>query len=815
VTQEQKQGSKPQPIFPSAAQLPQELLSLTRWVGFRYKWNGHKWNKPPYSTKTGEAIAPIVKYQEHFATFQEAITGAARHRLDGVGLVFLKGDGYVGLDFDDCIKDGVIDPTVENWLKWFTATYIEKSVSGTGIHALCRGEIPHALTATQLPDAADGVKLEVYGRDRYFCTTGMSIGPSLEIVDAQTSIDKLLKEVADAQPTAASQQPSGEKAMSVSTVRRIYADNLEALRHAAQGNGNSTLNSVAFFAGRAAAAKALEQTEEQIKADLLHIVCHEWQQPHPEDGARETINSGWSSGVQQPLLIGKDGIITNPGHLTEMVKRSEQVLHSIGLKYFERNNELVNTAYSRDVPKIKEIERDGESVIIIRASYETIKRDLDRHARYVSYSQGKDGPRESVVHVPNILPGQIHDRVNVESRDVPFPTLDMVTPTPVLLPSGKVSQELFEENILYVPNDGKLYPSVPAHPSRDEAQKSMSQFDAIFCKFPFVDPGKRRKHWRETASYSVALSGILSLAARPYFGLTSIPIHAVTASTRRSGKTKIAEAVTAAALGHKPSTVHFTNQEELGKHLQPLMLAGDRAVLIDNVELSLQSSKLCILITNGAMKDRVLGESREVIMKNYSVIFSTGNNLVIGGDLTARSIRADIDPMMEHPEERSFEFDPVMLAIERHPQLIVAALTALRAYLNAGSPWTLTRKHWGGFVRWDQLVCGCLTWLGYADPYETRARIIEADPIRMADVDILEAWHSRYKNRSVTLTELKKDRGEVYEALLKENQWDGYYARFILGRLKGKIINGYRLEREGPQFWVEKLLHQQHQLPAN
>jgi putative DNA primase/helicase len=238
------------------------------------------------------------------------------------------------------------------------------------------------------------------------------------------------------------------------------------------------------------------------------------------------------------------------------------------------------------------------------------------------------------------------------------------------------------------------------------------------------------------------------------------------------------------------------------------MRAGDRAILIDNVERTLQSTKLNILITSGALKDRVLGESRDVVLNNFAVVFATGNNITIGGDLTVRSLRCDIDPRMERPEERGFEFDPVKLAIDRHPQLVVAALTALRAYVIAGCPWTPKRKSWGGFEIWDELVCGCLVWLGYADPYGARDRVIGADPIRSENAELLELWHKLYKGIVVSLDDIRKDKEtEVYAALLQHGVWDGHHVKWVLRRLEGRICDGYRLVRftGRGRFKVEKV----------
>ena len=104
----------------------------------------------------------------------------------------------------------------------------------------------------------------------------------------QTGIEKLLAYVGEKETPASSAAPN--RPMSKAIARKIHADNLEELRHAPDGAGNATLNTTAFFAARALAA--LEQTEEEIKDELLDIVTKEWKSPHPEHGARLTIDSG-------------------------------------------------------------------------------------------------------------------------------------------------------------------------------------------------------------------------------------------------------------------------------------------------------------------------------------------------------------------------------------------------------------------------------------------------------------------------------------------------------------------------------------------
>jgi len=435
--------------------------------------------------------------------------------------------------------------------------------------------------------------------------------------------------------------------------------------------------------------------------------------------------------VEKAPPVDPRNIVVNPGHLDEMIRRSEKVLFDIGLKYFERGGLLVNSCYGRDLPEEKQPKRAEDSVIIQAASDESIVRDLDARATYVLRKETLIGPIDKEVDVPAKLPGQIHDRVRSQPREVPFLSLDMVSGVPVLLPSGKIHEVLmpsdgpsprgsiYEERMLFVGGNTKRFPTIKERPTKDDAIAALEQFEQVFCGFPFVD-GNETLAWNETASYSTVLSGALALVARPFLGRKAVPLHCVSAPAPRSGKTLVVEAACVTALGHHPTPAHFTNEEELGKQLHPLVMSADRAVLLDNIERTLQSSKLCILLTGNSLRDRVLQESREELLQNYSVLWATGNNLIIGGDLTARSLRCNINADMERPEEREFKFSAVARAHELHPQLVMAALTALRAFLLAGAPWELKRQAWGGFEEYDRLIPACLVWCGYRDPYLTR-----------------------------------------------------------------------------------------------
>jgi hypothetical protein len=299
--------------------VPPELLALPRWVHYHLVWNESKkkYDKPPFSAKTGEGIGAAENDYSHHVTFAEAEVATYKFhtvkpdgslfvkKSDGNGFVFRKEDGFVGIDIDNCVdKHGVIHAEVVNWLtNFFSTSYQEFSPSGKGIHAIVRGKIPKALSGKLLP-GTDDVTVEMYCTNRYFTFTGMKLsGVPLAIADCQIGIDKLWKEVGgDAGPG----EGDAPHPMSKLTARKLHDDNLESLRHALLGEGNALLNQTAFFAARAFAAGAIEGTEASIKQQLLDIVTKEWTDPHPEHGAKLTISSGWDSGKDRPLLIAED-----------------------------------------------------------------------------------------------------------------------------------------------------------------------------------------------------------------------------------------------------------------------------------------------------------------------------------------------------------------------------------------------------------------------------------------------------------------------------------------------------------------------------
>jgi putative DNA primase/helicase len=82
---------------------------------------------------------------------------------------------------------------------------------------------------------------------------------------------------------------------------------------------------------------------------------------------------------------------------------------------------------------------------------------------------------------------------------------------------------------------------------------------------------------------------------------------------------------------------------------------------------------------------RILGKSELVLVRSNSITIANGNNLVIQGDLTRRTVSGRMDAEVERPELLRFDYSPLDDATVNRAELVMAVLTVLRAYhLQAG-----------------------------------------------------------------------------------------------------------------------------------
>ena len=521
------------------------------------------------------------------------------------------------------------------------------------------------------------------------------------------------------------------------------------------------------------------------------------------------------------------------GDNTEVLRTCAELLIKRD-NYYQRGPELVEPITAKDM-NTAGLRRDAASVVIRRADPSSILIDLQEVADFVK--EGRGGLHQ--VKPPKSLGQDI--LVEAQRNKDRYTDLDMVTATPIMLPNHSVMEEPgFRDGVLFTQSKHYKYglmPEPPAmHPDEvsddegemlwHEAAGAIRKFYPLLKMFPFIEPDQPGE-WAvaSSPSYAVVLSAILSLVARP--ALETVPMHVFDAPTPGTGKTKCVELACLAATGLRPATVAYRDEDELAKTLTPLLSAGDRAILIDNVSRELNADKLNAILTSTLHKARILGHSETLELVNSAVFFATGNNIMIKNDLVRRSLKCTLNCEVENPQHRRFEFDPAKLAKSMHPELCMAALTALRCYARAGFPEPKSYQvvhgieearppRLGSFEEWDKLVRGCIRWLGYADPVRTQAGLIAADPAREADLSLLNLWYAAVGSNQLSVYEIgqKREVSEQFARLHAEisggRDWNPYAIATRLRKMSNRHVGGFclrRAERQefGTAWRVEKL----------
>ena len=361
---------------------------------------------------------------------------------------------------------------------------------------------------------------------------------------------------------------------------------------------------------------------------------------------------------------------------------------------------------------------------------------------------------------------------------------------------------------LLLDTQGITYPALPESPTRSDAVKALAVLESLVETFPFVGPADR----------SVALSAILTACIRR--SLHTAPLHGFTAPMPGSGKSMLVDLVSLIATGREAGVIaQGKTEEELEKRLGALLLAGDQVIAVDNCEAPLGGEFLCSLLTQQVVRPRILGRSEAPEMPAHALVTATGNNLVLVGDLTRRSVLCRLDAQQERPELRQFDTNPLDVVKADRGRYLIAALTVLRAYHIAGRPEPPPKL--GSFEVWSDWVRGALIWLGQADPTDTMVEARDADPQRNALVNIVEQWRSVLGDKTYSVAqvirralqpaspaelpsaELRQDLAypDFYEALLAVAGESGTVSSRRLGKWlaanQDRVVQGRRILKRG------------------
>lgn len=329
------------------------------------------------------------------------------------------------------------------------------------------------------------------------------------------------------------------------------------------------------------------------------------------------------------------------------------------------------------------------------------------------------------------------------------PEIDGVLHYPVMRPDGEIIKTRGLDTSTRLLCLVRTAYEIPETPSLDNVRAALATLWKPVSRFPYAAP--------EDAGATLAL--LLSAVERPV--LPTCPAFIIAAPTYAAGKTALGQVAGILAGGSDKVVSAPASHSEMHKFVLSTLRGNPSHILIDNLSGTLRGDALAAVMTTKEYEGRVLGSTRMITVKNRALWICTGVNISAAEDLVRRVITITIDPAMENPEGRSFNFHPVILARETQGAMRQSALTVLRAAHLAGAS-NLQASSVGSFEEWNQMVRKAVLWLikegltpcDMADPMLTQIRARQEDPETERLRTILTGWRALGEGQPHTISEM-------------------------------------------------------------
>jgi len=558
-------------------------------------------------------------------------------------------------------------------------------------------------------------------------------------------------------PDRSEPPPPHEPVRKVSAKARHYAQTamnmeLHAVRGAAEGNRNETLNKAAFSLGTLIGGGYLERAEVEqalmAAAESCGLIAD------PDDGearTRNTIRSGIEAGLREPRHIDvkepppKTADETPPGnyiltpgpHKDDADNHIEQSSADFASQVLSRLPE--DAIYRRDflpgeiigvAGKRKWVEFTADRMRILIDSHVklgkwvTSRKSKEQVLLYQASSKDSAG---LVVAQASAAPG---------IRD-----LRLMVSYPVYGPGFRRIEPGWHDGLYYdEPADLRgLEPET-------DCEVIHNVLHDLVVDFPFKTPADRENF------FGLLLTPIVAPAIDG-----NRPMHLLNAPLERTGKSKLVNEVFGGVItGRDTPSMQITDrEEEREKRILAMLLQGETLMHLDNLPAYVDSPALSSLLTTSCFLGRILGFSRNVSLPNNLTIVGTGNNVQASGEIAKRVVPIMIEPTDAHPEARTDFQHPNIRAYVRHRRRVVleCLLGLVENWLAADRPGHPNRL--GGFENWSEAIGGILRVNGLRKwrTNETEWRK-HADPRGCEWEGFVEAWHEAFARQEVTVKEL-------------------------------------------------------------
>ena len=494
-----------------------------------------------------------------------------------------------------------------------------------------------------------------------------------------------------------------------------------------------------------------------------------------------------------PQMPDRLQIMITDGDQHEIVDAAEKATAEFA---YSRGPNLVRVSDARQLPdalvnplgsKHKGITRadDQRAIIVCEPSY--IATEITRHCE-IWKPDGRTAVGKRKTNFPEGLA-----RTLIERKVWPnIQPLDAVVRSPFVREDGTICDTAGYDELsrCFADFNPDEFDTLPDHVSEEDAREALQLLLKVVSQFPFKDDVAR----------SAFLAHVLTETSRIAFDCS--PVFIYSAPEAASGKTLLSKIASTIVHGTDPAVRTWpTTGDELRKVLYASLLAGDRAILFDNVPkgTKLRSAELCAFVTAPVWSDRKLGESKSTAIPNKIVVSGSGNNIQPVSDLARRSLVIRLNANMDAKalRKRTFEIPDLPGYLrENRIQLLMAALTIIRGRAQSEyvGPTPLP-----SFIGWSRLVRDALLWLGQPDCCEQDE---ETDDESDSLGDVFALLAPKLEDKHFTPGDVAKlvltdfGDGRLADALRNggcSDPTDPQKLGYVLRESKDRIAGGYQL----------------------
>jgi hypothetical protein len=773
------------------ANLPKALQEGSRFVCWREESRSGKPTKIPINPHTGneaQSDNPAT-----WSTLPEATAFYDMHsnKLQGVGRMFDRSDGMVGVDFDDCLDDhGHIIPShvAAEWLPLLNS-YSEVSPSRSGVKVWLRANLDLD-GKTGRRDARRSV--EIYKERRYFTVTGQWLPRYSSDVEVRQSVAEGFyqaifgtKKSAAAIPTRRSPPTftdgqiirRASEASNGAKFRALWAGELNG--SGSQSEADAALCSILWFwtgnreaVRRLFSKSALGQREKwtarfDYQESTLDLACNGLVYPrHRLDRttpARDEIQAALGDPRAKVRLPGDNRLLSETAAELGLCLRDKCM--------FVRNSDIV-------------VLEAGELRPVSSAAFRTL---VEKHV--VCYRQRAFNNASYDVNVTMrdeeargiMASAQFTERLRTVNR------LN-VCRLPVLRDDGTL--ELLPYG--YDSASRTLTVNSTTYPEDMPLGIAVETINDLLGEFCFAD-GVRSK--------AVAIAALIGLYAAQLLPEGALrPCFVVTKNAEGAGASTLVACAVVPVVGTVPIGVKSEDDDETRKLLTTAVREAKVVIMFDNQKSRLSSAALEAFISAPTWGDRLLGNNKTLVGQNIATVFVTANGCTVSPDMRRRSLIVELHLEVERAEDRQYRRPldlPTLLALR--PKILAACWSVVQHWYAKGQP-APSRLH-SAFPTWAKVIGGIVQAAGFGCPLDTANAAVAADEDGEAMRRLVQAMQPGRRYTFIEIVQLCQSNG-CFDSLVGEVGMDlknpsRVTLSRLLGRYENRLVRDYRFVIDG------------------